>query len=637
MALLDVLGLKKQYGEDNLIFDDVSFQIRSGQKVGLIGANGAGKSTLFKVLIGEEKQDSGTIQYQKDAKIGYLEQHTCRQPNRTAYEEVLTVFEHLISLEKKLEDIQADLSAGTGDLDHLIKSQFHLQEEYERKGGFVFRSKVRSTLLGMGFSEEELSKKVGIMSGGQKTRVALAKLLLSDANLLFLDEPTNHLDLVSCKWLEDYLQSYNGAVLIISHDRYLLDRVTDTTIEVEHQRAEIYPGGYSRAMKIKEERAFSLAKKNENLSKEIKRMEESAAQLHQWNREKSVKRARNVEKAVERLRTQLVDEKQALRSISLELDVGDVSGNEVLRLEQLSKTYSDKTLFKDFDLLIKRAERVFLLGPNGCGKTTLFRIITGEELPDEGSLTLGSKVSVGYYRQSLLFDNPNKTIFDEVHDEFPNLTHTEVRNHLSRFLFYGDDVFKRVETLSGGEKARVHLLKLMLKHPNFLLLDEPTNHLDIASKEIIESALMSFEGTLFVVSHDRYFINKLAERILYMENGSVQSFCGGYDYFLEHYVPEEKTEKTATDTESASQRSYKEQKENKNAYRKCISDIAKTEEKISIFEKEIESLEAEMQLPEIATDYVHLTELTELLQKKNEELEKLYDTWDGLQKMLETF
>lgn len=637
MALLDVFGLKKQYGEDNLIFEDVSFQVQQGQKTGLIGGNGAGKSTLFKVLIGEEKPESGVIQYQKDAKIGYLEQHTCRHPNRTAYEEVLTVFEHLISLEKKLEDIQAELNAETGDLDTLIKNQFRLQEEYQQKGGFVFRSKARAALLGMGFNEAELSQEVGVMSGGQKTRVALAKLLLSDANLLFLDEPTNHLDLVSCKWLEDYLQNYSGAVLIISHDRYLLDRVTDITIEVEHQHAEVYPGCYSRAMKIKEERTLSLAKKNENLGKEIKRMEESAAQLHQWNREKSVKRARNVEKAVERLKTQLVEEKQGLRSISLELDPESVSGNEVLRLEQLSKAYADKILFKNFDLLIKRSERVFLLGPNGCGKTTLFRIITGEEVPDGGSLTLGSKVSVGYYRQSLLFDSPNKTIFDEVHDEFPNLTHTEVRNHLSRFLFYGDDVFKCVGTLSGGEKARVHLLKLMLKHPNFLLLDEPTNHLDIASKEIIENALMSFEGTLFVVSHDRYFINKLAERILYMESGSVQSFCGSYDYFLEHYVPKEKSVKTDVISESVSQLSYKEQKENKNAHRKCISDIAKTEEKISALEEEIGLLETEMQSPDIASDYMQLTELTKLLQEKNKTLEELYHTWEDLQKLLEAF
>lgn len=637
MALLDVSGLKKQYGEDKIVFEDVSFQIQNGQKVGLIGGNGAGKSTLFKVLVGEEKEDAGVLQYQKEAKIGYLEQHTCRDSSRTAYEEVLTVFEYLISLEAQMESVQEELNRSDTDLDALVQKQFRVQEEYERKGGFVFRSRAKAALLGMGFSEEELSKQVGTMSGGQKTRVALAKLLLSDANLLFLDEPTNHLDLVSCRWLEEYLQNYNGAVLIISHDRYLLDRVTDITIEIEHRHAEIYPGSYTRAMAIKEERLLSDAKRNENLGKEIKRMEESAAQLHQWNREKSVKRARNVEKAVDRLKAQLIEEKHASRSISLNLEIESSSGNEVLRIEKLSKRYGEKVLFDRFDFLIKRRERVFLLGPNGCGKTTLFRIITGEETPDEGAISLGSRVAVGYYRQSLMFDDDSKTVFDEVHDAFPKLTHTEVRNHLGRFLFYGDDVFKTVGTLSGGEKARVHLLKLMLEHPNFLLLDEPTNHLDIASKEIIENALSTFDGTLFVISHDRYFINRLAERVLYMDNGEVSAFCGGYDYFLEHNTAENKPVEVEAADEKPSASSYKEQKEAKGAYRKCLSDIAKTEEKVTSLENEIEELDRETQSPDIATDYVRLTELTECLQEKSRALEALYQKWEELQTQLEAF
>ena len=635
MAILDVVGLKKQYGENNIILENVTFQIQARQRIGLIGANGAGKSTLFRVLTGEEKCDEGVVQYTNDTKIGYLEQHTCRHPTRSAYDEVLTVFSPLLEMEKQLELLQQQITDADKSIEELVQKQFRIQEAYERDGGFLFRSRVRGALLGMGFTEDEFSLPVSKMSGGQKTRVALVKLLLSDANLLLLDEPTNHLDLESCRWLEDYLQGYKGAVLLISHDRYLLDRVTTITIEIEHKHAIVYPANYTRAMSLKEERRVSEAKHNEVLAREVKRMEESITQFRQWNREKSVKRARNMEKAVERLKSELVEEKKSAQTFTMDFEVSRTSGNDVLYIENMSKGYGPKPLFADFNLLLKRHERLFLLGPNGCGKTTLFRILTEEETADTGLFRWGSNVSVGYYQQSLLFKDGDKTVFDEVHDAYPSMTNTEVRNALGRFLFRGDDVFKRLDALSGGEKARVHLLKLMLAQPNLLLLDEPTNHLDIASKEVIESALDDYAGTLFVISHDRYFINRLADRVLYMESGNVTAYQGNYDYFLEQRAKKDEAVVQKKPVESGTTAaSYKAQKEAKAIYRKCVSDIAKTEDKIATLEDEIEQIKKETQNPNIAADYTKLIELTEKLDAKTEELDELYVLWEELQTTL---
>lgn len=634
MTLMNAAGLELSFGARN-IFGDIDFLVDERDHIGLVGVNGCGKTSLFKVLTGEYPPDTGTVSKSKLARMGYVEQFAINS-SRTVLEELLTVFDDLKDIDRRLNEINTLLSRNEGDTDALIEEQHRLTEEYNDRGGLTYQSRARSALLGLGFTEQQLTQGVYTLSGGQRSKVQLCKMLLSGANLLLLDEPTNHLDIASVEWLEDFLRGFKGAYIVISHDRYFLDRVTNKTFELENSKLTVYGGNYTYYIDKKAENREIAIRHFENTQREIKRIEGIVAQQRQWNRERNIRTAESKLKQIERLKKTLVAVDRLPEDFSFEFPVKNESGNDVLKGSELAFAYGPREIFHDVHIDIKKGERVFLLGPNGCGKTTLFKMLCARLGGTKGYVTLGSNVDIGYYDQTQESLHNGKTVLYEVWDEYPRMTETEVRSGLAAFLFKGDDVFKTVGDLSGGERARVAILKLMLSRCNLLLLDEPTNHLDIISREALEMALTCYEGTIFMVSHDRYFINRLADRIYYMENGSVTEYVGNYDDFTAYRAAHpaqgaaSATAVTVNPEKEKRVNDYKQRKEEAAAERKRKKQIENAENDIERLETELSELNERMTLPEFSSDYEKMMEMTHQAADMQQQIDDLYALLDEL-------
>ncbi len=626
MGLLSASNLMKAFGTD-LIFSGASFEIQENDRVGLVGINGSGKTTLFKLITGEMQPDGGDVYKANSTVLGYMEQHVCRDLERSAYSEVLTVFGALLQTEKELEEISHQLQAKPKDPDELIEKQALLNDRFVMQGGLTFRSRARSALLGLGFDDKQMGLPIGVLSGGQKAKLQLAKMLLGGSNLLLLDEPTNHLDIASVEWLEDFLRSYNGSFIVISHDRYFLDKVTNRTFEMENGRLTLYKGNYTAYLAQKEENHLAAQRKYDNTQKEIKRIEGIVAQQRQWNREKSIKTAESKMKMIDRLESTLERPDENPDSIHFNFGISQRGGNDVLTVDGLALRFDEKKLFQNVNMEIHRGERVFLIGPNGCGKTSLLKTILGTYSPYAGEFRFGAGIDTGYYDQIQEGLHLEKTVIDEIWDSYPGMTQTEIRSALAVFLFRGDEVFKSVAALSGGERARVLLLRLMLSRNNFLLLDEPTNHLDIGSCEALESALQNYEGTLLIVSHDRYLINKIADKIYFLDQNGVTEYTGNYDDFLD------KTRSLtvqAAEKEPVKVNEYKLQKEAEAAVRKEKAELKRLEAQIEDAEKEKDKLENELSDPETASNYEAAVEITEKIEALNQKSDELFQRWSVL-------
>ncbi len=634
MALLNVYNLKMEFGE-RLLFDSASFEIGDNDKVGVIGANGTGKTTLFKLITGELHPSSGEIYKSKNAVVGYMEQHACSDSKRSLYSEVLTVFEPLMKMEDELEEIAFKIET-CGANSKILERQAQLNENFEREGGLTFRSRARATVVGLGFSEADMDLPCAKLSGGQRSKVSLAKLLLSGANFLLLDEPTNHLDIKSVEWLEDFLKNFSGGCLIISHDRYFLDKVTDKTMMIENRRITFGNRSYSGFMELRQEQREIELRHYENTMKEAHRIEGIIEQQRRWNRERNIRMAESKQKQLDRLLENVEKPESEAKTLSFKFSASQVSGNEVLNAWELSKSFGDKKIFSDISFQILRNERVFLLGENGCGKTTLFKIILGDYECDKGDIKLGANVRIGYFDQTLESLNNSATVLSEIWDCYPAMTETAVRSALAAFLFTGDDINKRISALSGGEKARVALLKLMLSDSNFLLLDEPTNHLDISSREALENAIAVYDGTVFAISHDRYFINKLADRIFWMNKSGIEKYHGNYDYFAEkHLESEVKHTETSSQSKKTKVNLYTLRKEAESEKRKLSTALKRCEKKIEETEAQIEKVNADLSDPEISSNYENVMKLTEKLNELSDSLDKLYEQWDELHEKLD--
>ncbi len=635
MAILTVNNIQQSFGEE-VILQDISFEMQKGERVGLVGVNGSGKTTLFKVLTGEYTPDAGTVVFGKDTVLGYMEQHVCRDFHKTAFEEVMTVFAPLLRMERELEDLANLLSSHPGEeeMERLILRQSELNDRFVDAGGLTCRSRARSALLGLGFTEEQLENRVGVLSGGQKAKLQLAKMLLGGANLLLLDEPTNHLDIQAVEWLEDFLKSYNGAYIVISHDRYFLDKVTERTLEVENKTIVSYKGNYSRHLELREERRLAMQRVYENTQKEIQRIEGIIEQQRRWNQERNYVTIASKQKQIDRLEATLERPEEDPESIRFQFKASRRGGNDVLTAQDLSLSFGGPKLFENVGLEIKHGEKVFLIGPNGCGKTSLFKILLGQYTPDTGVVRLGSAIDVGYYEQSQLSLHDEKTVMDEIWDIHPQMTQTQVRSALAVFLFKGEDVFKLVGTLSGGERARVLLLKLMLSKANFLLLDEPTNHLDIGSCEALENALSGYDGTLFVVSHDRYLINKLADKVYVLGKEGAKLYLGNYDSYLEQREKEQAAAQEQN-PQPVKVNLYKLRKEREADLRKRRTALSRLEEAIEENERQIQALEEKLQDPEVATDYEAVTTTSQEIADLHEKGESLLLEWTQLSEELE--
>ncbi|WP_407723705.1 ABC-F family ATP-binding cassette domain-containing protein [Ruminococcus sp. JL13D9] len=630
MPSLSVRNLEVTF-VDRTLFKGVSFDVEARDKMGFIGANGVGKTTLFRVLSGELSPTSGTVAFEKNTRVGYMEQHSCKNPEVSVFDELVSVFGYLMDVERETAEVTAAIENKSGDLSSLVERQTALIEEYENRGGLTYKSRTRSALLGLGFSEKDFDMQVGSLSGGQRSKLCLAKLLLSESNFLLLDEPTNHLDIKSVGWLEDFLRDFKGAMIIISHDRYFLDNVTNKTVELEHQKAMCYKGAYSEFVKKKQAYNESLKNKYENDIKEIKRIEGIVEQQKRWGRERNFITAASRQKEADRIKAQLVAPDSEVETMRIRFEPKFESGNDVLICRNIEKAFGEKQLFTDVNIHIRKGERVFILGENGCGKTTLFKILTGKIPQDRGEFEYGANVMPGYFDQMQQNLDLSKTAIDEVWDRFPNLTQTEVRSALAAFLFKGDDVFKPLSKMSGGERARVSLLKLMLQGSNFLLLDEPTNHLDAASREELENTLLEYGGTLLIISHDRYFINKLADRVLALDKNGVKEYLGNYDYYFEHVKTENQAEtSTEQKPKQKPQNEYFLNKQRASEERKRQTKLKKTEAEIERLDGEIERVSALLATEEVASDYERLIELTNELEQLNSEQEKQYEIWEEL-------
>lgn len=625
--MLSVHNLEKSFIERTL-FKDVTFEIEKGDKVGLIGANGTGKTTLFKIINGEMSSDSGNVFTSSDVTLGYMEQHACNHPERSIYDELISVFDNLIETEKQIELINAEVEKNPTPEN--IEKQTALIDEFERNGGLTYKARTRSALIGFGFEEKNFDMPTGKLSGGQRSKLSLLKLLLSRSNFLLLDEPTNHLDLSSVNWLEGFIKDFKGSMLIISHDRYFLDNVTNKTIELEHQKTMMYKGNYTEFKKKKQAYVESLTHKYENDMKEIKRIEGIVEQQKRWGRERNFITAASKQKQADKIKEQLVAPERELEKIHMRFETKRVSGEDVLIAENLSKSFGDNHLFSNVDFHIRRGERVFIIGENGCGKTTLFNMLLGKTAFDSGMVDYGAQVDLGYFDQMQSNLDLNKTALDEIWDAFPNMTETKLRTALGSFLFKGDEVFKPLNKMSGGERARVSLLKLMLEGSNLLLLDEPTNHLDSSSREQLETTLQNYDGTMLIISHDRYFINKLATRILALDKNGMTEYLGNYDYYLERTSESKKAEAVSEEKEAKKPNDYTLEKQRRARERKLKNDIKKAEQLIETLDLEIAGLNDELQKDEVVSDFEKLTELTEKLEEKQSELEKAYEIWEEL-------
>lgn len=634
--ILSCQNINKAFGTDEIL-KNVSFTINDREKAAIVGINGAGKSTLLKIIVGEQSKDDGEVILAKGKTLGYLAQHQDLSSDKTIYEEVLEIKADIILLEEKLRKMEADMKHKDGeDLKAMLEAYNKANHEFELKNGYAYKSEITGILKGLGFSEEEFDKPVAALSGGQKTRVSLGKLLVSKPDIILLDEPTNHLDMESIAWLETFLLNYSGAVIIVAHDRYFLDKVVSKIVELDNGVASVYTGNYTAYADKRAMVREAQLKAYLNQQQEIKHQEEVIAKLKSFNREKSVKRAESREKMLDKI--ERIDKPSEVNDkMNIKLEPQIVSGNDVLTVEDLSKSYPPNTLFDNISFDIKRGERVALIGNNGTGKTTILKIINGIVKADKGEIKLGSKVKIGYYDQEHNVLHSDKTLFDEISDEYPTLTNTQIRNVLAAFLFTNDDVFKRICDLSGGEKGRVSLAKLMLSEANLLILDEPTNHLDITSKEILENALNQYTGTVLFVSHDRYFINKAATRILDLTNQSLVNYIGNYDYYLEKrdeltkiYAGFEETDEAKGQSESAVKTDWKQQKEEQARKRKRENELKKTEERIHELEARNAEIDELIVQPDICTNVPKLLELNNEKTQIDEELLELYDKWEEL-------
>ncbi len=626
MAIVSVQNLKVDFG-GKVLFENVSFDVNAGDFVGLIGANGTGKTTLFKVITGEIEPTEGGAFVGRNVRVGYLEQHACHGSVKTVYDEALSVFEPLMQMERELEDIAAAIDANEGSRDKLIEMQNKLHEQFQEQDGLTYKSRTRSALTGLGFSESDFNLTCDKLSGGQRSKLSMCKLLLSGSDLLLLDEPTNHLDIAGTEWLENYLSTFKGTIIVISHDRYFLDRVTNKTVEISHGKSHSSKGNYSVYLKLKEERLESERRQYENQIAEIKRIEGIIEQQRSFARERNFITAESKRKMLEKKKAELIVPDTPLSKMRMKFTPATETGNDVLNVNGLSKAFGSKRLFSNAAMEVYKNDRVFVLGTNGCGKTTLLRILTRQQSADDGTFSFGSNVKIGYFDQSLESLKCGKTVIDEIWDEHRLFTETTVRSYLALFLFRGDDVYKNVDTLSGGEKAKLCLLKLMLSGANVLLLDEPTNHLDIPSREVLEAALSDFDGTIIAVSHDRYFINKLSTKIYRMSENGFEKFDGDYDTYAGIALAQAKEKPKKTEQKV---NLYKLRKERDSEINRLKGKIKRSEEEIDRLDGEITAINESLSTPETSADYEKVISLTAQLEELTEKQLAAMEEWEEM-------
>lgn len=644
--ILACQGVSKAYGEKQIL-SDITFNVEDKEKLAIVGINGSGKTTLLRIIMGEEGCDEGQVVVSKDRSIGYLSQHQDISFDNTIYNEMLETKRDIIDMEANIRRLEQEMKHKEGEeLTSVMEAYNRLSSQYDRENGYAYESEIVGVLKGLGFEKEDFDRHINTLSGGQRMRIALGRLLLTKPDLIILDEPTNHLDMPSIAWLENFLASYQGSVIVVSHDRYFIDKIASKIVEIDNTKGIVYHGNYSYYSQKRAEIRAAMMKAYLNQQKEIKHQEEVIAKLKQFNREKSIKRAESRERLLDRVE-RLEKPTEVMAEMRLSLTPSVESGNDVLTIEKLTKRFGDNVLFEGLDMDIKRGEHVALIGGNGTGKTTILKMINRIVPKDAGNIALGARVKVGYYDQEHQVLSFNKTIFEEISDSYPDLTNTQIRNVLAAFLFTGDDVFKKIGDLSGGERGRVSLAKLMLSPANFLILDEPTNHLDIQSKEILEDAIRSYTGTVLVVSHDRYFINSISTRVLELKDKKLYSFIGNYDYYETHkeleYAKEDNLSKrdiSATGNVAAGQANasnnssgkdeYLKNKEEQARLRKRENDIKKTEAAIEDIENKINSIDEEINAPENATNSHKLGQLSEQKQKLSDELDRLMEKWEEL-------
>ena len=638
MAILTVNNIKKMFGTD-VIIQDITFEVQKGDRIGLVGINGSGKTTLFKVLNGEYTADEGTFTPARETSIGYMEQHVCRDMEKPAFDEVMTVFAPLLKMEAEIEVLTTKISEMPENLNELIEKQAELNDRFIADGGLTCRNRAKSTLIGLGFAPEQIYAPIGVLSGGQKAKIQLAKMLLGESNLLLLDEPTNHLDIPSVEWLEDFLKNYNGSYIVISHDRYFLDAVTNRTFEIENTHLTEYKGNYTKYLQLKEENRLAMQRVYANTQREIKRIEGIIEQQKRFNQERNYVTIASKQKSIDRLQATLEKPEDDPDTIKFQFKASQRGGNDVLEAEELALSFGDHRLFKNVNLDIKRGEKVFLIGPNGCGKTSLLKVLLHIYKQTFGDFRFGANIDIGYYDQAQGNLDESKTVIDEIWDLHPYMTQTQVRSALAVFLFKGEDVYKPVKGLSGGERARVLLLKLMLSKANLLILDEPTNHLDIGSCEALENALLGYDGTLFVVSHDRYLINKLADKIYYLTPSGTTLYLGNYDAYLEARQKQEAAKAAAeAENENAVPKAntvYKQKKERASEIRKRRAALSKCEREIEAAEAEIDTLNEQLSDPEKASDYEKMMEITNKITEQKALADSLMNDWTELTLWLE--